>query len=71
MEKYLWTYVDRVDDTVSGYSEKVLGKLDKFIDKVIDGDVRPEAFEFDDEEIGQAERVDDNESPNRNTQDST
>lgn len=46
MEKYLWTYVDKVDDTVSNYSEKVLGKLDKFIDKVVDGDVKPEAFEF-------------------------
>ena len=50
MEKYLWTYVDRVDDTVSNYSEKVLGKLDKFIDKVVDGDVKPEAFEFEEDE---------------------
>lgn len=59
MEKYLWAYVDRVDDTVSNYSEKVLGKLDKFIDKVIDGDIKPEAFEFDeDEQIGRAERAD-------------
>ena len=51
--------MDRVDDTVTNYSEKVLVKLDKFIDKVVDGDVKPEAFEFEDEELGQAEIIDD------------
>lgn len=44
MEKYLWQYVDKIDDKLQEVSEKFMTKIDKYIIGEI-----PEKFELEDE----------------------
>ena len=41
MEKYLWQYVDKVDDKLEVFSDKIINQIDKYIV----GEV-PEKFEL-------------------------
>ena len=40
MERYLWKYVDKLDDTIEMASEKIMEQIDKYII----GEEMPEKF---------------------------
>ena len=45
MEKYIWKYVDKLDDTIEIASEKIMEQIDKYI---IGGE-EPQTFELEEE----------------------
>ena len=49
LETYVWKYVDSLDDKLEDVSGKVMAKLDKLVDRIIDGQEQPEGeFELGD-----------------------
>jgi len=45
----VWKYVDSLDDKLEDVSTKVMAKLDKLVDRIIDGQEQPEGeFELGD-----------------------